>query len=124
MKNSITVGIVVIAILLALNLSEALAGNESVNATMSANAANVTTEIARPQNCSALRSCVENCAQIQNCSMYLNCIENCTINASAGFGEATGVVVVKRGINDTNITSTNETKFPLPISIPNRPNKL
>ena len=83
MKNSKTVGIVVIAILLALHFGVAFAENEPVNAT-------------GLQNCSDLRNCVENCAQIQNCSMYLNCIENCTINATAGFEEATGVVVVKR----------------------------
>lgn len=71
------------AILLALSFSGAFAVNGNVNVTA-------------PMNCSDLRNCVENCSQIQNCSAYLNCIENCSINATAGFDEGTGVVVVKR----------------------------
>ena len=96
MKNSATARIVLTSILFAFCFSVVFAGDENINATISANTTNAIAEKAMPLNCSDLRNCVENCAQIQNCSMYLICIENCTINATAGFEEATGVVVVKR----------------------------
>jgi len=123
MKNSTFAGIIVLmAILLALSFSVAFAGNEKVNATKAVNITNAT--IATPQNCSDLRNCVESCAKIQNCSEYLNCIDNCTINATA-FGEAKGVVVVKRNVNLNDTTNStnpmNETHLPLPIMLPNKP---
>jgi hypothetical protein len=92
LNNSATVGLMLVAVLLALCFSVAFAGNEKINATKPTNITNAT----------------------ENMTNATTNATNITI-ASNPFEGAKGIVVVKRGINDTNITNetypTNETKM-------------
>lgn len=87
---------VLLAVQLALSFSVAFAGNEKVDATKTENMTNATTDKATPQNCSALRNCLENCIKIQNCTIFVNCTQNCnlpamrvTLETTGGFGGLT-----------------------------------
>jgi hypothetical protein len=95
-KSTTAVITVFLAIHMALSFSVAFAGNENINTTKTENMTNTTTNITMPQNCIALRNCVENYTEIQNCTIFKNCTQNynmppmrVTFETIGGFGGLT-----------------------------------